>query len=120
MKFATRRNGSRDGQLLVVARDGKPLLWRPRSRQPCKPYSMIGMRIGSAEALYTKINRERQRALFRWKVRPWKAPYHAHSWVDGSAYINHIVLVRKHEEPSRQPQNRSHWSTRAGLYVWDP
>ena len=96
MRFATLRDGTRDGKLCIVRSDGTRL----------------------ADASH--IARSLQQALDRWdevepKLREFDAdlengrvatdPLHVHQlqaplprayeWVDGSAYLNHVRLVRK-------------------------
>jgi fumarylacetoacetate (FAA) hydrolase len=96
MRFATLRDGTRDGKLCIVRSDGTRL----------------------ADASH--IARSLQQALDRWdevepKLREFDAdlengrvatdPIHVHQlqaplprayeWVDGSAYLNHVRLVRK-------------------------
>ena len=97
MKFATRRNGSRDGQLLVVARDGKTAAVAT-SVAPTMQALLDDWdaRIGAAEALYTQLNQGTAEGAFSLEGQTLESPLpRAYSWVDGSAYINHIVLVRK-------------------------
>lgn len=96
MKIGTRDNGTRDGELMVVSRD----------LQRCLP-------AGPDEATL-------QDALDHWdETRPhllriadmlekdaslgsktadqtWRSPLpRAYEWIDGSAFINHVILVRK-------------------------
>ncbi|MCP3104388.1 fumarylacetoacetate hydrolase family protein [Myxococcus sp. K15C18031901] len=96
MKLATLKDGTRDGRLIVVKRDN------------------------SAYALATNVALTLQAALDDWDakepqlralaaqleadavqsrpldVRALAAPLpRAYEWVDGSAYINHVILVRK-------------------------
>ena len=65
MKFATRRNGTRDGELLVVSRDGKTAAVAtevaPTMRALLDDWDA---RIGAAEALYTQLNKEQQKSFF--------------------------------------------------------
>ena len=48
------------------------------------------------EALYTTLNHGRARHAFAFDPRQCMAPLpRAFQWADGSAYINHVELVRK-------------------------
>lgn len=116
MKLATLRNGTRDGQLIVVSRDliravavveiaktlqsalddwsgSAPELQRVSdalnatlSASPPAPHSMRG-RAGEGADLA---------AVFPLDVRQLMPPLpRAYHWVDGSAYVNHVELVRK-------------------------
>src|SRR5688500_7887928 len=96
MKLATWRDGTRDGRLCVVSRDGQRLTpavdvaptlqgaldaW-----ERCEPQlrAMAG-RLESGE-IQGEVVDPRQLA----------APLpRAYEWIDGSAYLNHIILVRK-------------------------
>jgi fumarylacetoacetate (FAA) hydrolase len=96
MKLATLRDGTRDGTLLVVRRDN----------QVCAPAHDIVRTLQAAlddwdraapalDALYQRLNRG-EIAGQPVDVRALHAPLpRAYEWVDGSAYINHILLVRK-------------------------
>ncbi len=96
MKVATLKNGTRDGALVVVKRDGSayadamdiaPTLqaaldtWdvsEPalRARFDALESGGVEAKVASPDAFHAPLPR-------------------AYEWVDGSAYINHIVLVRK-------------------------
>ena len=86
MKLATLNDGSRDGALVVVSRDGT------RAKK-------VGGTLQSALEGW----QERAPALskesgdgFALDLKQLMAPLpRAYEWIDGSAYINHIVLVRK-------------------------
>lgn len=96
MKLATLRDGSRDGRLLVVSRDG--------TRQV--PAEGIARNLQSAlddweevapklEALSQQLNGGEVQGE-PVEVTRLAAPLpRAYEWVDGSAYLNHVRLVRK-------------------------
>ena len=46
----------------------------------------------------------------------------AYEWVDGSAYVNHVVLVRQARKPNRQPHlGPTHWSIKVDrVCSWHP
>jgi fumarylacetoacetate (FAA) hydrolase len=97
MKLATLRDGSRDGRLFVVSADGTRAL----------PASEIAPSLQAALDDWARAEpllRERADVLNRSSVPgeitvdPEKllAPLpRAYEWIDGSAYINHVILVRK-------------------------
>ncbi len=97
MKLATLKNGSRDGQLVVVARD--------LSR--CVPVPEIARTLqaalddwdGAASALETisdELNAGRLFDAAAFEPASAMAPLpRAYQWVDGSAYVNHVELVRR-------------------------
>lgn len=96
MKLATLNDGSRDGRLLVVKRDGSayvpaahvaPTLQAALDDWDRKEPELRAL----AEDLET--GRIPSRPL---DVRTLHAPLpRAYEWVDGSAYLNHVILVRK-------------------------
>lgn len=96
MKLATLRNGSRDGQLIVVRRDGRAYL-PATSAAPTLQAALDDWERAEPElrALAERLESDTAGAQ---PLEPAQldAPLpRAYEWVDGSAYINHIVLVRK-------------------------
>jgi fumarylacetoacetate (FAA) hydrolase len=96
MKLATLRDGSRDGRLLVVRRDGEagapsPDAW-PTLQRALDDWS-------AAEPALRAIADQLDRgALDGVAIDPTRlgAPLpRAYEWVDGSAFLNHVILVRK-------------------------
>ncbi len=96
MKLATRKNGTRDGQLVVVSPDGAT----------CAPATDVAPNLqaaldawDAAEPKLRKISEALANGTRKGEPLDPKsvlAPLpRAYEWVDGSAYINHIVLVRK-------------------------
>ena len=96
MKLATLRDGTRDGRLLVVRADGKagapaPDPWRTvqaaldswDAAEPTLRRLAAELDVGGLEGL--AIEPERLMAPLP----------RAFEWVDGSAYLNHVILVRK-------------------------
>lgn len=96
MKLATLDNGTRDGALVVVRRD----LAACASAEDIAP--TLQAALDDWDALAPRL-RARADALERGEVP--SVPYascrfrsplpRAYEWVDGSAYVNHIALVRK-------------------------
>ncbi|HET9625000.1 MAG TPA: fumarylacetoacetate hydrolase family protein [Kofleriaceae bacterium] len=95
MKLATLRDGSRDGRLLVVRRDGEvgamAADW-PTLQRALDDWSAAEPAL---RALADELDRG---ALDGTPVDPLRlgAPLpRAFEWIDGSAYLNHVRLVRK-------------------------
>jgi fumarylacetoacetate (FAA) hydrolase len=96
MKLATLRDGSRDGRLLVVRRDGQtavpsPDAW-PTLQRALDDWS------GAEPALRALSDQLDQGTIDGTAVDPVRlgAPLpRAYEWIDGSAYLNHVILVRK-------------------------
>ncbi len=96
MKLATLRDGTRDGRLLVVRTDGaagtlSPDAWPTLQRalddwdaaEPALRAVLEGLDAGSLDG--TPIDSHRLGAPLP----------RAYEWVDGSAFLNHVILVRK-------------------------
>lgn len=96
MKLATLRDGSRDGRLLVVRRDGEAASPSPDA-WPTLQRALDDWSAAEAElrALADQLDRG---AIDGMPIDPNRlgAPLpRAYEWVDGSAYLNHVRLVRK-------------------------
>lgn len=94
MKLGTIANKTRDGQLVVISRDGKSFLEAkdvaPNLQTALDNWDTTKPQL---QKIYDKVNAEGGRAV---TDATFLAPLpRAYEWVDGSAYINHIVLVRK-------------------------
>lgn len=96
MKLATRADGSRDGRLIVVSRDGE----RFGNASEVAPTLQAALDDWNAiapplERIARDLNTGK-RAGEPLDVRALLAPLpRAFEWVDGSAFLNHIVLVRR-------------------------
>jgi fumarylacetoacetate (FAA) hydrolase len=97
VKLASLRNGSRDGQLLVVSRD----LTRavpvphvvPTLQAALDSWSLVQPRL---EQVALEFEDGRAPGSIPFQATQVLAPLpRAHQWVDGSAYVNHVELVRK-------------------------
>jgi len=90
MKLATLDNGTRDGQLVVVRRDGSHFLPAGTTLQAAlDDWEGILPRL-------TELAAQVESGGEALDVGRLLAPLpRAYEWIDGSAYINHIVLVRK-------------------------
>lgn len=102
MKLATRDNGTRDGQLIIASRDGSrgvsagtiaPTLqallddWATLSPRAQARYEQLNSSIAAGAPLADS---------FELDPTTLRSPLpRAYAWIDGSAYINHVVLVRK-------------------------
>ena len=97
MKLATRKNNTRDGELLVVSRDNKTAVLAGEVA-PTLQAVMDDWSANSAKllAIYDALNAGARSDAFPVDVDTLHSPLpRAYAWIDGSAYINHIVLVRK-------------------------
>lgn len=93
MKLATRRDGTRDGELVVVSADGTRCLAAPSI---AKTLQQALDTWETSEPLLREVAEKVGTSGDVLDVRSLHAPLpRAYEWVDGSAYINHIVLVRK-------------------------
>jgi fumarylacetoacetate (FAA) hydrolase len=97
MKLATLKDGTRDGQLAVVSRDlktahlGDAIV--PTLQRALDDWTFIAPQL---EALYEQLNAGRAQRPFDFDPMRCMAPLpRAFQWADGSAYVNHVELVRK-------------------------
>jgi len=97
MKVATLRDGSRDGQLVVVSRDLQQAHFATgiagRMQHLLDDWAFIAPQLNE---LYVALNEGRTRHAFAFDPAQCMAPLpRAYQWADGSAYVNHVELVRK-------------------------
>lgn len=97
MKLATLKDGSRDGQLAVVARDLTQAHVATgiagTMQHLLDDWNFISPQL---EDLYATLNDGKARHAFAFDARQCMAPLpRAFQWVDGSAYLNHVELVRR-------------------------
>ncbi|MEO7096116.1 MAG: fumarylacetoacetate hydrolase family protein, partial [Polyangiales bacterium] len=96
MKLATLRDGSRDGRLLVVRKDGEvgatsPDSWPTMQRalddwDAAEPHlRAIAEKLDAGALDGTPIDSHRLGSPLP----------RAYEWIDGSAFLNHVILVRK-------------------------
>jgi fumarylacetoacetate (FAA) hydrolase len=97
MKLATYKDGSRDGQLVVVSRDLSIAHYASgiatRLQQLLDDWGFISPQL---EELSQTLNHGKARHAFSFEPGKCMAPLpRAYQWADGSAFINHVELVRK-------------------------
>jgi fumarylacetoacetate (FAA) hydrolase len=97
MKLATLKDGSRDGHLVVVSRDLSQAHHAngiaTRMQQVLDDWNFLSPQL---EELSTQLNHGKLRHAFAFDPKQCMAPLpRAFQWADGSAYINHVELVRK-------------------------
>ncbi len=105
MKLATLRNGTRDGQLVVVSRD---LMWAmpvpsiaPTLQAALDDWARISPRLHD---VCDHLTEGYANGAVPFDQKAALAPLpRAHHWVDGSAYVNHVELVRKARNADMPP-----------------
>jgi fumarylacetoacetate (FAA) hydrolase len=96
MKLATYKDGSRDGQLVVVSRDLSMAHYATgiasRLQQVLDDWNFLSPQL---QDLSHTLNQGKARHAFAFDPKMCMAPLpRAYQWADGSAYINHVELVR--------------------------
>jgi fumarylacetoacetate (FAA) hydrolase len=96
MKLATYKDGSRDGQLVVVSRDLSTAHYATgiahHLQQVLDDWNFLSPQL---QDLYVTLNQGKARHAFPFDPALCMAPLpRAYQWADGSAYINHVELVR--------------------------
>ena len=99
MKLATYKDGSRDGQLVVVSRDLSTAHYATgianKLQQVLDDWNFLSPQL---QDLYESLNSEKSslaRHAFPFEPAQCMAPLpRAYQWADGSAFINHVELVR--------------------------
>ena len=97
MKLATYKDGSRDGQLVVVSRDLATAHYATgiasKLQQVLDDWNFMSPQL---QDLYETLNQGKTRHAFPFEPARCMAPLpRAYQWADGSAFINHVELVRK-------------------------
>jgi fumarylacetoacetate (FAA) hydrolase len=98
MKLATLRPGGRDGRLVVVSRDLTRCVLvpdiAPTLQAALDEWDALALRLTGRAALLEKYPTAADTLPF--DAAQCAAPLpRAYHWVDGSAYVNHVELVRK-------------------------
>jgi fumarylacetoacetate (FAA) hydrolase len=96
MKLATYKDGSRNGQLVVVSRDLASAHYATgiadTLQQVLDDWNFMSPQL---EDLYQTLNSGKSRHAFPFDPKNCMAPLpRAYQWADGSAYLNHVELVR--------------------------
>lgn len=96
MKLASYKDGSRDGQLLVVSRDLASAHYATGMadtlQQALDDWNFVSPQL---QDLYETLNQGKTRHAFPFEANRCMAPLpRAYQWADGSAFINHVELVR--------------------------
>jgi fumarylacetoacetate (FAA) hydrolase len=97
MKLATYKDGSRDGQLVVVSRDLANAHYASaiatRMQQLLDDWNFLSPQL---EDLAATLNDGKARHAFAFEPERCLAPLpRAYQWADGSAFVNHVELVRR-------------------------
>ena len=97
MKLATYKDGSRDGQLVVVSRDLALAHFATgtatRLQQVLDDWNFLSPQL---QDLYVTLNQGRARHAFAFEPRQCLAPLpRAYQWADGSAYLSHLTRLRQ-------------------------
>ncbi len=97
MKLASLKNNSRDGQLVVVSRDLSSYVLAsdiaPTMQAALDDWAKISPKL---EALYESLNAGEAKGSSAFDEAACESPLpRAYQWADGSAYVNHVELVRK-------------------------
>jgi len=106
MKLATLKDGSRDGQLIVVSRDLRTAVIAdgvaPTLQKVLDDWAFYAPQL---ESLYDALNQGRARYPFNFAPADCMAPLpRAFQWADGSAYVNHVELVRRARGAEMPPE----------------
>ncbi|MCA3232243.1 MAG: fumarylacetoacetate hydrolase family protein, partial [Cupriavidus sp.] len=106
MKLATLKDGSRDGQLVVVSRDLKTAHFATdiagKLQTALDDWHFYAPQL---QDLYDALNAGRARHPFPFQPKDCMAPLpRAYQWADGSAYVNHVELVRKARGAEMPPE----------------
>ncbi|WP_085316726.1 fumarylacetoacetate hydrolase family protein [Derxia lacustris] len=97
MKFATLRDGSLDGRLIVVSRDLRQAVAlpavAPTLHDAIRRWEAVAPALGAA---YDALNRGRQPDAFAFDPRACAAPLpRSPQWCDASAFLNHGRLMER-------------------------
>ncbi len=97
MKLATLKNGTRDGQLVVVSKDLSKAVATPEIATTMQValdnWSDVEAQL---QSVYEKLNAGDVEGAIAFDQTQCESPLpRAYQWADGSAYVNHVELVRK-------------------------
>ena len=98
MKLASLKKGGRDGTLIVVDRNLQRAVEVPEIavtfQQAMDHWADMESKL---QNIYTHLNQDPNlKGSFKLDIKNLSSPLpRAYQWVDGSAYVNHVELVRK-------------------------
>ena len=97
MKLATLKDGSRDGTLALVSRDLARAITVPEIAPTLQAaLDEWGVVAPHLEKLYAQLNEGKTTGAVAFDPRQAHSPLpRAYQWADGSAYVNHVELVRR-------------------------
>jgi fumarylacetoacetate (FAA) hydrolase len=106
MKLATLKDGTRDGQLVVVSRDLRTAAIAdaivPTLQRALDDWTFYAPQLLD---LSDSLNQGRARHSFAFDPKACMAPLpRAFQWADGSAYVNHVELVRRARNAEMPPE----------------
>ncbi|MCU0897638.1 MAG: fumarylacetoacetate hydrolase family protein [Burkholderiales bacterium] len=107
MKLGTLRNDTRDGALCVVAKDLKHAIVAfdiaPTLQAALDDWDFLSPQL---QSLYEELNRNPTGSrVFEVDFTKFASPLpRAYQWADGSAYVNHVELVRKARGAEMPPE----------------
>src|SRR6195952_3010609 len=106
MKLATLKDGTRDGQLVVVSRDLRTAAIAdaivPTLQRALDDWNFYAPQLLD---LSDALNQGRARHSFSFDAKAYMAPLpRAFQWADGSAYVNHVELVRRARKAEMPPE----------------
>ncbi|MHB1948707.1 MAG: fumarylacetoacetate hydrolase family protein [Gammaproteobacteria bacterium] len=97
MKLATLKNNTRDGQLVVVSKDLTKAVAVPDVAQNLQQaLDHWDLNQPKLQDYYERLNANKIKETVSFQEHPIASPLpRAYQWADGSAYVNHVELVRK-------------------------
>ncbi len=106
MKLASVRNGTRDGELVVVSRDLARCVAVPEiARTLQAALDTWEVAAPALAALSDELDAGRLSDAIAFEAAQAMAPLpRAYQWVDGSAYLNHVELVRRARGAAMPPE----------------
>lgn len=105
MKLASLKNGSRDGQLVVVSRDLTKAVSVPHiattMQQALDHWPALAPKLSE---VYQALNEGKVPSAIVFDQSACESPLpRAYQWADGSAYVNHVELVRRARNSEMPP-----------------
>ena len=106
MKLATMKNGTRDGELVVVSRDLARSVAVPEiARTLQAALDAWDSAAPSLNAIAVELDAGRMPDALPFDPKAAMAPLpRAYQWADGSAYVNHVELVRRARGATMPPE----------------